>query len=58
MFDFLEDAGRIVLLVAVSYFAIRWFAIRRNPNTPIAVHRPLILMLLATALTLESERRR
>lgn len=26
MFDFLDDAGRIVLLVALGYFAIRWFA--------------------------------
>jgi len=52
MLDFVEDAGRIVLLAVLGYLAIRWFALRRNPKTPIAAHRLLILVLLATALVL------
>ncbi len=52
MLDFFEDAGRIVLLAVLGYLAIRWFVHRRNPKTPLAAHRLLILVLLATALVL------
>lgn len=52
MLDFIEDVVRILLVVALGYFAIVWFARRRNPKTTIATHRLLILLLLTTALVL------
>ena len=52
MFDFLDDVSCIVLIVTLSYFAIGWFARRRDAYAPIRVHRLLILVLLAAALVL------